>query len=261
MRSQAKKFFWLFVIAVPALLLFQLLKDRVVPSALLPVPEADAPTLRSAESSASSPDRTAKEETAQATSTLADFLKRRDPKANWSISRHADGRPAHILGGQIPLQGIRGEDVLIETAKILGISPQQLQRSEKESPPYEYWMDQVEGQHRVYGAGIKGFADKENAKIYHIATELREIRETDLRQNKTAEDAVAIVRKRFALTEKAKIKVSSRPYVYGTTPDDNQLAWRIQYSIVSGGVQSHEVLVSASTGQILVDHPLEARSR
>lgn len=202
------------------------------------------------------PTPTDKKEEAHASSPLLEFLKSLNAKADWSISAHGDGRPAHILGGQIPLTGSDGYAILKGVAKALGIGDEKLRPKEK-GTAHEYFMEQYEKGFKVYGAQIKAFADERNTEIYHIANELRVIKSGDWTQTKTAAQAANIVRQKYHLDNKANLKMGQEPYVYGTSPTDNSLVWRVQISRIKDGVDAREVLVSASSGEILLDRPIQ----
>ena len=210
----------------------------------------------SGESAVEVPKPTEKKTEAHESSPLLEFLKSLNAKADWSISAHGDGSPAHILGGQIPLTGSDGYAILKGVAKALGVGDEKLRPKEKVAA-HEYFMEQYEKGFKVYGAQIKAFADDRNTEIYHIANELRVIKSGNWAQNKTASQAADIVRQKYNLDSKANLKMSKEPYVYGTSPTDNSLVWRVQISRIKDGLEAREVLVSASTGEIVLDRPIQ----
>ncbi len=183
---------------------------------------------------------------------LQKYLQSKDPQATWSIQTHPDGRPSHILGGRIRASSL--SQLLKEVAPLLGVRAEDL-RVQTEGEPVNIsnssQMTQYYGRHRVYGAMLKAFSNPNTEEVYHIVNELRVLQEVDTRVTVNRTEAGEIARKALGDAEINVIKISQEPVVYGTTPTDNQLVWRIFITSERPRYQSREILVGAHTGKIV----------
>lgn len=188
------------------------------------------------------------------TSPLLAYLMKKDPKNEWTIQSHPDGRPSHILGGRLKSSSLQG--LLKEVAPYLGVRQTDLRFVREEeggSISNSSQLNQYYGRYRVYGSNIKAFSNPQTMETYHIVSDLRPLEEVDVRQSISREEAGEIARKAFGDVIINSIKVSNDPVVYGTTPNDNQLVWRVQILSEKPRYQSREMLIGAHSGAVVVD--------
>lgn len=187
---------------------------------------------------------------------LQKFLQSKDPQATWNVQTHSDGRPSHILGGRIRMNG--GSDsltvLLKEISPYLGVRADDLRlqtESDRSEVSNSSQMTQYYGRYRVYGASLKAFSNPNTQEVYHIVSDLRALEQVDTRVNVGRDEAGEIARKTMGNAEINIIKISQEPVVFGTSPTNNQLVWRVFLTSERPRYQSREILVSTQNGSVV----------
>lgn len=194
---------------------------------------------------------------------LYDFLKKADPKANWTLTKNDRQKIVAIGGGVIvfPNQELNSKEAWVELlATWSGVPAEQLAKTEVALPETGFSRT-LQYQQTYQGYDVdQGFIRlserKADKALYFSQIELKDIGEPDLRIAFKADEAKSISLERFEDKKGVSIiSAAEKPLIYVTQPGQSELVWRVVVKISGPLYDERSLIVSAKSGKVLVDVP------
>ncbi|MBX3018264.1 MAG: hypothetical protein KF767_10270 [Bdellovibrionaceae bacterium] len=187
---------------------------------------------------------------------LEDFLRLQDPQAEWTVHRDEAGTVTGFMGGRLPLRG-RPEAILSSISSyLIGQSPEfrEAETASVEGPlATTRTYRQMASGYEVYGAAARVSVNHGEDAATEVSSDLRKVQQVDTTVAIELREAEARLRDQLARHTVLEVTGTSRPLVFGRTPEDNELAWQFRVVVAKPGRQHREILLSARDGRILLD--------
>ncbi|MFN7824531.1 MAG: hypothetical protein ACK5P6_04130 [Pseudobdellovibrionaceae bacterium] len=197
---------------------------------------------------------------------LSEFLKQKDPAAQWMVHRNEMGVVTQVSGGKIKLKDSTQKgtlDFARDLMNSMGLDGATLEFSKNKVPETEtsrgFEFVQKVQDYEVDNGYLKVFFNKADDNIYFVTNETKNLGDVDLRIDYRLSDAKRIALKKHSDKQGVTVAEAPRdPVVYNVSMGKSVLVWKITLEIKSPLPDRRLLLVSASDGIVISDISLRS---